>query len=56
MGLLNRILRRPPQSAEHLGRNEKCWCGSGKKYKHCHYDQDRKYFAGLRSATCTTST
>ncbi len=20
-----------------LGRNEKCWCGSGKKYKRCHY-------------------
>ncbi len=19
-----------------LGRNEPCWCGSGKKYKHCH--------------------
>lgn len=20
-----------------LGRNDLCWCGSGKKYKHCHY-------------------
>jgi preprotein translocase subunit SecA len=20
-----------------LGRNDKCWCGSGKKYKKCHY-------------------
>jgi len=20
-----------------LGRNDKCWCGSGKKYKRCHY-------------------
>lgn len=20
-----------------LGRNDPCWCGSGKKYKHCHY-------------------
>ena len=19
-----------------LGRNDKCWCNSGKKYKHCH--------------------
>jgi hypothetical protein len=25
-----------------LGRNEPCHCGSGKKYKHCHYDQDRE--------------
>ena len=25
-----------------LGRNELCWCGSGKKYKHCHLDFDSK--------------
>ena len=25
-----------------IGRNELCWCGSGKKYKHCHCDFDRK--------------
>ncbi len=25
-----------------LGRNEPCHCGSGKKYKHCHYEEDRK--------------
>ncbi|WP_420724726.1 YecA family protein [Hwanghaeella sp. LZ110] len=23
-----------------MGRNEKCWCGSGKKYKHCHLDKE----------------
>ena len=23
-----------------VGRNEPCPCGSGKKYKHCHYDSD----------------
>jgi uncharacterized protein YecA (UPF0149 family) len=23
-----------------LGRNDPCWCGSGKKYKHCHLDED----------------
>lgn len=23
------------------GRNEPCWCGSGRKYKNCHYAQDR---------------
>jgi preprotein translocase subunit SecA len=26
---------------ERLGRNDPCWCGSGKKYKHCHWQQDR---------------
>ena len=24
-----------------LGRNDLCWCGSGKKFKHCHLDRDK---------------
>lgn len=24
-------------SSKHPGRNDPCWCGSGKKYKRCHY-------------------
>lgn len=24
-----------------LGRNDSCWCGSGRKYKHCHIAEDR---------------
>jgi tetratricopeptide (TPR) repeat protein len=24
------------------GRNDPCWCGSGKKYKHCHLQKDRR--------------
>lgn len=24
------------------GRNDPCWCGSGKKYKHCHMRQERE--------------
>lgn len=24
-----------------IGRNEKCWCGSDKKFKHCHYGRDQ---------------
>jgi len=30
--------RRPgqPPDGERLGRNDPCWCGSGKKYKRCH--------------------
>lgn len=27
-----------PQAA--LGRNDLCWCGSGKKYKKCHLKKD----------------
>ncbi len=26
---------------ERTGRNDPCWCGSGKKYKHCHWRQDQ---------------
>jgi preprotein translocase subunit SecA len=26
---------------EKLGRNDPCWCGSGKKYKNCHLKSDR---------------
>jgi len=34
-----REFARPQPSASSkpkLGRNEPCWCKSGKKYKHCH--------------------
>ena len=27
---------------QNLGRNELCWCGSGKKYKKCHLLEDEK--------------
>ncbi len=26
----------PVRNDQKLGRNELCWCGSGKKFKHCH--------------------
>jgi preprotein translocase subunit SecA len=29
-------------SAGKLGRNDPCWCGSGKKYKNCHMQSDMK--------------
>ncbi len=34
--------RTPKASDETPGRNDPCWCGSGKKYKHCHLRSDRK--------------
>ncbi len=30
------------QPARKLGRNDPCWCGSGKKYKNCHLRQDQE--------------
>ncbi len=32
----------PHVSKEKPGRNDPCWCGSGKKYKHCHLRSDRR--------------
>jgi preprotein translocase subunit SecA len=29
----------PPEKRD-LGRNDLCWCGSGRKYKRCHMRQD----------------
>ena len=32
----------PLRNAAALGRNEPCWCGSGKKYKKCHLGKDTR--------------
>jgi hypothetical protein len=29
-----------PRDGKLPGRNEPCWCGSGKKYKQCHFRKD----------------
>jgi len=56
MFFFNRLFNRPPKSAFNLGRNDPCWCGSGKKYKKCHYATDRRYFrAKIDNAACKTS-
>ncbi|HYX23268.1 MAG TPA: SEC-C domain-containing protein [Thermoanaerobaculia bacterium] len=35
------LLSPKPKTAEvALGRNDTCWCGSGKKYKKCHLKSD----------------
>ena len=34
-------------SEKKLGRNERCHCGSGKKYKHCHLNADRRSISTL---------
>ena len=53
MGLLDKLLhRRPPKAAANLGRNDPCWCGSGRKYKRCHYESDIKYFSRSLKTAC----
>jgi preprotein translocase subunit SecA len=34
---------------EKLGRNDPCWCGSGKKYKNCHLEEDLAKERGMYS-------
>jgi hypothetical protein len=39
--------------SEKIGRNEPCWCGSGKKYKHCHYRRERQEAASRQDVVET---
>ena len=56
LNLIRKIIHKPPEAARTLGRNELCWCGSGKKYKKCHYDADQNYFARKHGEECSVST
>jgi hypothetical protein len=48
---LKRILLGPEQQAlPMLGRNDRCWCGSGRKYKACHLASDDRKKAAERAA------
>ncbi len=38
-----------------VGRNDVCWCGSGKKYKKCHLEDDEKKMAKKYAANCGSS-
>lgn len=38
-----------PQPAPTPGRNEPCYCGSGRKYKHCCLSKDEKKAAKARA-------
>jgi hypothetical protein len=41
MKLLDRLFNHKSENnTKDLGRNDFCWCGSGKKYKRCHLEQD----------------
>ncbi len=42
----------PPAEAREMSRNASCWCGSGKKYKHCHLEKDREHFTAKQNEAC----
>lgn len=35
-----------------LGRNDDCWCGSGRKYKKCHLEDDEKTLRSKCTLNC----
>ncbi len=39
---LNEALQKAASVKQRPGRNDPCWCGSGKKYKKCHLDEDER--------------
>jgi len=39
-----------PPAGVRLGRNDICWCGSGKKYKNCHLASDERKRASQRAS------
>ena len=48
---LKRLVLGPEQQAiPVLGRNDRCWCGSGKKYKTCHLAADDRKRSAERAA------
>jgi hypothetical protein len=45
-------MQEPPMTAtfvHHLGRNDTCHCGSGRKYKHCCLDKDEALAQAARA-------
>jgi len=57
MGLFERALRSLKGKEDNSpidkpGRNDPCWCGSGKKYKKCHLPEDQKTTAKSCSLNC----
>ncbi len=57
MGLFNRVLNlfkaeKVVRPAVLPGRNELCWCGSGRKYKKCHELEDQEKSAKACAINC----
>lgn len=47
---LKRVITGPePQAVPDLGRNDRCWCGSNRKYKACHMAADDRKRSAART-------
>ena len=57
MGFLKSIMSyfNPTEEAcrpRDLGRNDDCWCGSGRKYKRCHLQEDEQKLRAASGLKC----
>jgi len=57
MGLFNRVrnllkAEEEMKRAKFPGRNEHCWCGSGRKYKKCHQSMDQEKMTKACMVNC----
>jgi uncharacterized protein YecA (UPF0149 family) len=50
-GLKRLVLGPESKPIPKLKRNDTCWCGSGRKYKNCHLDEDDRKRSAQRAAT-----
>lgn len=57
MGKTAKKIKTSPRGGSHRpGRNEACWCGSGRKYKDCHLKEDDTRRARQRDLTAAQDT
>jgi uncharacterized protein YecA (UPF0149 family) len=54
--LAKKLFERDADPPETWGRNNPCWCGSGKKYKACHQERDEERRVAARAAACRGAT
>ena len=53
---LKRLITGPePEPVRSLGRNDRCWCGSNRKYKLCHMAVDDRKRSAARSSSARPS-
>ena len=55
-GLKRLVLGPEEQEIPNLKRNDRCWCGSEKKYKACHQAADDRKRAAHRAASAKQQT
>lgn len=55
-GLKRLMLGPEEKQIPNLNRNDRCWCGSEKKYKACHKAEDDRKRSAQRAAAATQKT